>query len=113
MLKNTWASGALAVSGATAAVSVSAQKDVAGGRVVIRLANSGRTPQNVQLTITGFASKPDVTVTTLSGTAPTQTNTPGDPLAIAPVVTHMTLPSGGGTVTVPAYSATALELFAA
>ncbi len=114
MLKNTWASGALAVTGAAGnGISVSAQKDVAGGRVVIRVANHNAAPASVPLTVTGFASKPDVKVTTLSGTALTQTNTPANPLAIAPVVTNMNLPSGGGTVTIPGYSAVALELQAA
>ena len=48
---------------------MSAQKDVAGGRVVIRVANHNAAPASVPLTVTGFASKPDVKVTTLSGTA--------------------------------------------
>jgi alpha-L-arabinofuranosidase len=114
MLKDTWAPGALAVSDTQgSSVSVSAQKDEAGARVVVRLANKNATPATVPLKITGFASKPDVKVTTLSGTSLDQTNTPSNPLAIVPVVTHMSLPSGGGTVTVPAYSAVALELQAA
>lgn len=114
MLASTWASGALAVTYNTAGpVSVSAQKDEAAGRVVVRIANKNAAPAVVQLVITGFASRPDVTVTTLTGTSLTQTNPPWDPLAIAPVVSHMTLASGGGNVTVPAYAAVALELFAA
>ena len=114
MLKNTWAPGQLAVSGNQGSpVSVSAQKDVAAGRVVIRLTNKNAQPENVQVTITGFTSNPNVKVTTLTGTSTTQTNTPARPFAIAPVVTGMTLPSGGGSVSVPAFSVMALELQAA
>jgi len=114
LLANTWASGALAVDyNAAGPVSVSAQKDEAAGRVVVRIANKNAAPAVVQLIVTGFASRTDVTVTTLSGTSLTQTNPPWDPLAIAPVVSHMTLASGGGNVTVPAFAAVALELFAA
>lgn len=114
MLAKTWAPGALAVDyNAKGPVSVSAQKDEAGGRVVVRIANANPNPAVVQLIITGFASQTTVHVTTLNGTSLAQTNTPTDPYAIAPVASQMQLPSGGGNVTVPAYSVTALELFAA
>ncbi len=114
MVYGTWASGALAVDYNTKGpVSVSAQKDVAGGRVVVRIANSNPNPAVVELVITGFASQTAVKVTTLNGTSLTQTNPPSQPFAIAPVVTQMQLPSGGGNVTVPAFSATALEFMAA
>jgi hypothetical protein len=114
MLATTWANGSLAVDYNTKGpVSVSAQKDEAAGRVVVRIANSNPNPAVVQLIITGFASQTNVRVTTLNGTSLTQTNTPAQPFAIAPVVTQMQIPSGGGNVTVPAYSATALEFMAA
>jgi len=114
LLKNTWASGALAVAyDAKAPISASAQKDEAGGRVVVRLANANGAPAVVQLALTGFTAQPAVKVTTLAGSALTQTNTPAEPLAIAPVVTSMQLPPGGGNVTLPAFSAVALEFMAA
>ena len=70
------APGALAVDyNAKGPVSVSAQKDEAGGRVVVRVANANPDPAVVQLIITGFASQPTVHVTTLNGTSLTQTNT--------------------------------------
>ena len=114
LLAATWAAGALAVTTSPgAAVSASAQKDEAGGRVVVRLANKNASPVVVELSIAGFASQPSVKVTTLAGSALTDTNPPWDMLRIAPVVTSMQLPSGGGNVTVPAFSAIALELLAA
>ena len=113
VLASTWADGALAVSGGQGVVSVSAQKDVAAGRVVVRIANKNASPAVVQLAITGFASQSQVKVTTLKGNALTQTNPPWDPLAISPIVTSTQLPSGGGNVTVPAFSVTTLELQAA
>ena len=114
MLAATWAPGALAVTTSPgAAVSASAQKDEAGGRVVVRLANKNASPVVVELSIAGFASQPSVKVTTLSGAALTDTNPPWDMERISPVVTSMQLPSGGGNVTVPAFSAIALELLAA
>ena len=114
ILAQTWASGALAVTlSPGASVSASAQKDVSGARVVVRLANSHGAPAVVALSITGFASQANVKVTTLSGAAPTATNPPWDPFAISPKVSYMSLPSGGGNVTVPAFAAVALELTAA
>lgn len=114
ILADTWASGALAVTlSPGAAVSASAQKDASGGRVVVRLANSHGSPAVVVLSVSGFASQTRVKVTTLSGAALTDTNPPWNPMAIAPVVSYLTLPSGGGNVTVPAFAALALELLAA
>ena len=114
MLAKTWAPGALAVElDAKAPISASAQKDTAGGRVVVRLANANAAPAVVELSVAGFAAQPLVRVTTLAGTALTQTNTPAQPLAIAPVESTMTLPPGGGNVTLPPFSAVALELLAA
>ena len=114
ILANTWADGALAVTlSPGAAVSASAQKDASGGRVVVRLANSRGSPAVVVLSVAGFASQTRVKVTSLSGAALTDTNPPWNPTAIAPVVSYITLPSGGGNVTVPAFAALALELLAA
>lgn len=113
VLASTWAPGALAVTVGGPDVSASAQKAADGSRVVVRLANKNASPAVVELSVTGFASSTDVLVTTLAGTALTQTNPPWDKLAISPVVTHMTLPSGGGNVTLPPFSAVALELTAA
>ena len=114
MLASTWASGALAVSLSPAgAISASAQKDASGNRVVVRLTNKNASPASVVLVVTGFASQTNVKVTTLAGTSLTQTNTPAEPNAISPVVTYMSLPSGGGNVTLAAFSAVALELSAA
>ena len=114
MLASTWAPGALAVStSAGAPVSASAQKSADGGRVVVRLANKNAVPVTVELSVSGFASQPSVRVTTLQGSSLTQTNPPWDPAAIAPAVSSMQLPSGGGNVTVPAFAAVALELLAA
>ena len=113
ILADTWAPGALAVTVGGSAVSASAQKAADGSRVVVRLANANGAPAVVELAVTGFASRTDVRVTTLSGPAPTATNPPSNMFNIAPVVTHMTLPSGGGNVTMPPYSAVTLELTAA
>lgn len=113
ILASTWAPGSLAVTGSQQYVSISAQKAADGSRVVVRMANNQQVPAVVVLTITGFNSNTNVKVTTLSGTALTQTNPPWDTLAIAPVVTYMNLPSGGGNVTLPAYAAVTLELLQA
>jgi len=114
LVAQTWAAGALAIKvQPTGAVSASAQKDVAGGRVVVRLANSNASPAVVVVVINGFSSSTDVTVTSLTGESLAQTNPPWAPLTIAPVVTHITLPSGGGNVTVPPFTALALEFTAA
>ena len=114
LLSSTWAAGALAVTGSGGnGISVSAQKDVSGARVVVRLTNKNTAPANVNVAIQGFTSQTNVKVTSLTGTSTTQTNTPANPLAIAPVVSYITLPSGGGSVAVPALTVMALELTAA
>ena len=112
MLAKTWASGALAVTvDAKAPITASAQKDVAGGRVVIRFSNANASPVTVLLAITGFSFVQNASMTVLAGTALTQTNTPAEPNAIVPVQTSFSLTAGGGNVTLPAFSAVALELF--
>ena len=50
-----------------------------------------------------------VNVTTLAGTSLTQTNTPAAPLAIAPVHSIMQFPGSEGNITLPPFSAVALE----
>lgn len=113
LLKNTWASGALAVNYATTGfITASAQKDISGARVVVRLSNSNPSPAVVELSITGFAAQANAKLTTLSGIALSQTNTPSDPFAISPIETIINLPSNGGNVTLPPYSAVAIELLA-
>jgi hypothetical protein len=111
LLAQTWAPGALAVTyNSKGPVSASAQKDEKNRRVVVRLTNKDATQATVKVTVTGFASQPHVKVTTLRGASLDQTNTPAQPMAIAPVVTTMVLASGGGNVTLPPFSAVALEL---
>lgn len=113
VLAATWAPGALAVTGSQQHVSISSQLSADGGRVVVRMANKNAAAVVVALTITGFNSSPNAKVTTLTSAALTDTNPPWNPLAISPIITNITLPSGGGNVTLPAYSAVTLELMKA
>ena len=114
MLAQTWAPGALAVSyNKQGPVSASAQRAEDGSRVVVRLANSNGAPAVVAVTLQGFLAQPSVRLTTLAGTALTQTNTPANPNAIVPVVSSVMLSAAGGNVTMPPYSAVAIEFTAA
>lgn len=108
LLAQTWAPGALDVS--AVGVSASAQKDDATGRVVVRLVNSQASSLVVRLQMGGgFVHHLAVKVTTLAGTSLTQTNTPAAPLAIAPVHSIIHFPASAGNITLPPFSAVALE----
>ena len=114
MLSQTWAPGALAVTyNRQGPVSASAQRAEDGSRVVVRLANSNGAPALVAVTLQGCTAQPSVRLTTLAGSALTQTNTPANPNAIVPVVSSITLGATGGNVTLPPYSTVALESAAA
>lgn len=109
LIAQTWAGGALNVTyNLKGPITASAQKDQ-NNRVVVRLTNKDAAPATTKVVLNGFASKSTVKVTTLRGASLDQTNTPAQPMAIAPVVSTVTLGSGGGNVTLPPFSAVALE----
>jgi len=56
------------------------------------------------LTINGFASKTTVNAWTLANPNLSAANTPSNPTNVSPVQSTLTIPSGGGNISLPMYS---------
>jgi len=87
---------------------VSAQKSSDNTKLVVQIVNDIANPTEISLVITNFPSQTSVKAWTLANSNTNLANPPSNPTLISPVQSTMNIPSGGGNVTVPAYSFTVL-----
>ena len=87
----------------------SATTDEAKGKLYLKLVNGSSTPQKVQLDFSGKALASSVSVETLAGHTPAETNTITDPKRIVPVTTTVRHDGAKFTQTMPPYSIQAME----
>jgi len=88
---------------------ISAQKSADNTNLVVQVVNDVDSATEISITLTNFPSKTSVDVWTLSNTNLNAANPPSNPTLVSPVHSTITLPSGGGNVTVPIYSFTIFQ----
>jgi len=116
MITQTWADQGLGVTWDTTqnkAYAVSAQKTTDNSKLYVRVVNNQGVASALTLTINGFASKTTVNAWTLANPNLSAANTPSNPTNVSPVQSTLTIPSGGGNISLPMYSFLVLEFSAA
>jgi hypothetical protein len=90
----TPADQALGVSGSAAALSVSAQRTLAGDRLYVRIVNAGAAAADLALTLGNFTASPAVSSWTLASATPNGGNSYANQSAVEPVQAAITFRSG-------------------
>ena len=104
MIHDSWLPDAVTVD-CISTLSCSAQRAKDGSKLRLLMVNSGGDKANISVNIMDMATNPSVSITTLSATDLSAANPPGQPSAVSPTTTQVTL-RGGDALTVPGYSFT-------